>query len=57
MRGWRDPWFDRPFDKLTVLSKVEGLTTSGEVDPTTWLRVDAEQRPSIEGESRNIIGK
>jgi hypothetical protein len=22
-----DPWFDRPFDRLTVLSKVEGLTT------------------------------
>ena len=20
----RDPWFDRPFDRLTVLSKVEG---------------------------------
>jgi hypothetical protein len=20
-------WFDKPFDKLTVLSKVEGLTT------------------------------
>jgi hypothetical protein len=20
----RDPWFDRPFDKLTVLSQVEG---------------------------------
>ena len=22
-----DPWFDGPFDRLTVLSKVEGLTT------------------------------
>jgi hypothetical protein len=21
------PWFDEPFDGLTVLSKVEGLTT------------------------------
>ena len=21
-------WFDKPFDSLTVLSKVEGLTTS-----------------------------
>jgi hypothetical protein len=28
----RDPWFDRPFDKLTVLSKVEGLTTLSEVE-------------------------
>jgi hypothetical protein len=31
----RDPWFDRPFDRLTVLSKVEGLTTLSEVDPST----------------------
>jgi len=31
----RDPWFGRPFDKLTVLSKVEGLTTLNEVDPST----------------------
>jgi len=23
----RKPWFDEPFDRLTVLSKVEGLTT------------------------------
>jgi len=28
----RDPWFDRPFDRLTVLSKVEGLTTLSEVE-------------------------
>jgi hypothetical protein len=28
----RDPWFDRPFDRLTVLSKVEGLTTLIEVE-------------------------
>ena len=21
-------WFDKPFDRLTVLSKVEGLTTT-----------------------------
>jgi hypothetical protein len=28
----RDPWFDRPFDKLTVLSEVEGLTTLSEVE-------------------------
>ncbi|KPK30183.1 MAG: hypothetical protein AMK69_04175 [Nitrospira bacterium SG8_3] len=28
----RDPWFDRPFDKLTVLSKVEGLTTLSEAE-------------------------
>ncbi|MDH3558641.1 MAG: hypothetical protein OES18_22580 [Deltaproteobacteria bacterium] len=26
------PWFDRPFDRLTVLSKVEGLTTLSEVE-------------------------
>ena len=23
----RKPWFDEPFDRLTVLSRVEGLTT------------------------------
>jgi len=28
----RDHWFDRPFDRLTVLSKVEGLTTLSEVE-------------------------
>jgi hypothetical protein len=28
----RDPWFDRPFDRLTVLSEVEGLTTLSEVE-------------------------
>jgi len=28
----RDPWFDRPFDRLTVLSKVEGLITLSEVE-------------------------
>jgi hypothetical protein len=31
-RGRGDPWFDRPFDRLTVLSKVEGLTTLSEVE-------------------------
>ncbi len=51
----RDPWFDRPFDKLTVLSRVEGLTTLSEVDPSPQLRVDAEQRRSIEGESRKPV--
>jgi hypothetical protein len=28
----RDPWFDRPFDRLTVLSIAEGLTTLSEVE-------------------------
>ena len=37
----RDPWFDI-------------LTTLSEVDPSTKLRVDAEQSGSIEGESRKI---
>ncbi len=27
-----DPWFGRPFDRLTVLSKAEGLTTLSEVE-------------------------
>ena len=27
-----DPWFHRPFDRLTVLSKAEGLTTLSEVE-------------------------
>jgi hypothetical protein len=34
--------FDKPFDKLTVLSKVEGLMALSRVDPSTSLRVDAE---------------
>jgi hypothetical protein len=38
-----------PFDKLTVLSRVEGLTALSKVDPSTQLRVDAEQCRSIEG--------
>ncbi len=25
-------WFDKPFDRLTVLSKVEGLTTLSNVE-------------------------
>ncbi|KPK27808.1 MAG: hypothetical protein AMK69_09845 [Nitrospira bacterium SG8_3] len=41
--------FGRPFDKLTVLSKVEGLTALSKVDPSTKLRVDAELCRSIEG--------
>jgi len=27
-----DTWFDRPFDRLTVLSLAEGLTTLSEVE-------------------------
>jgi len=27
-----DPWFDRPFDRLTVLSNVEGLATLSGVE-------------------------
>ena len=27
-----DPWFDRPFDRLMVLSDVEGLTTLSGVE-------------------------
>jgi hypothetical protein len=27
-----DPWFDRPFDRLMVLSEVEGLTTLSKVE-------------------------
>jgi hypothetical protein len=41
--------FDKPFDRLTVLSKVEGLTALSLVDLSTWLKVDAEQSRSIEG--------
>jgi hypothetical protein len=41
--------FDKPFDRLTVLSKVEGLMALSKVDPSTSLRVDAEQCRSIEG--------
>ena len=28
----RDPWFDRPFDRLTVLSKVEGESSESSVE-------------------------
>ncbi|MEJ2232460.1 MAG: hypothetical protein P8X67_00910 [Syntrophobacterales bacterium] len=28
----RGPWFDRSFDRLTVLSKVEGLTTLSKIE-------------------------
>jgi hypothetical protein len=31
-------WFDKPFDKLTVLSKVEGLTTLSQ--PVESLKVE-----------------
>ena len=41
--------FGKPFDKLTVLSKVEGLTALSKVDPSTSLRIDAKQCRSIEG--------
>jgi hypothetical protein len=33
-----DPWLDRPFDMLTVLSKVEGLTTPGQ--PAGSLKIE-----------------
>jgi hypothetical protein len=33
--------FREPFDRLTVPSKVEGLTALSKVDPSTWLRVEA----------------
>ena len=31
-RSGPDPWFDVPFDRLTVLSNVEGLTTLSMVE-------------------------
>jgi len=31
-------WFDKPFDRLTVLSKVEGLTTLSQ--PVESLKVE-----------------
>ena len=39
-----DPWFDRPFDRLMVLSNVEGLTTLSK--PVESLKVER-----VEGES------
>jgi hypothetical protein len=42
--------FGRPFDKLTVLSKVEGPFDK----PFDSLTVDAERGRSIEGDSRKI---
>ena len=40
VQGGRDSWFDRPFDRLTVLSKVEGLTTLSEVERESSGRSD-----------------
>jgi hypothetical protein len=31
-RNTNTKWFDKPFDRLTVLSKVEGLTTLSQVE-------------------------
>ena len=51
--GGRDPWFDRPFDRLTVLSKVEGLTTLSEVEGesrkllSSHLFLDPGSRPAL----------
>ena len=33
------PWFDRPFDRLTVLSDVEGLTTLSEVEGESGVHI------------------
>ena len=34
----RDPWFDRPFGRLTVLSRVEGgIQESGEKIKLFWI--------------------
>jgi hypothetical protein len=30
-------WFDKPFDRLTVLSKVEGLTTLSQPVESLWV--------------------
>jgi hypothetical protein len=41
-----DPWFDRPFDRLMVLSNVEGLTALSNVEgessyfSTFWMPVE-----------------
>jgi hypothetical protein len=34
----KNKWFDKPFDRLTVLSKVEGLTTLSQ--PVESLKVE-----------------
>jgi hypothetical protein len=44
----RDPWFDRPFDRLTVLSKVEGLTVLSKVEGLTTLS-------KVEGVSSKVL--
>ena len=36
-RASRNAWFDRPFDRLTVLSRVEGLTVLSAVEGLTVL--------------------
>ena len=44
----RRRWFDRPFERLTVLSEVEGLTVLSKVEGLTTLS-------KIEGESRGLL--
>jgi hypothetical protein len=48
------PWFDRPFDRLTVLSKVEGLTVLNKVEGHTVLSIaeGLTTLSEVEGESR-----
>ena len=36
IRNPKHEWFDKPFDRLTVLSKVEGLSTLLVIRPFIW---------------------
>jgi len=51
----RKRWFDRPFDRLTVLSVVEGLTTLSKVEGESRIRLlDRNWMPASAGMTGKI---
>jgi len=51
-----DPWFDRPFGRLTVLSKVEGLTTLSGVEGESRVFSNRSATGCRIGPALNLIG-
>ena len=48
----RRRWFDRPFDRLTVLSEVEGLTTLSKVEGESRICLSALPNACLRGHDR-----